>query len=122
MKKLFAILMCLVVFCCGGSFIEAKTTKKGKAKTSQSSGVSKNAYGYANPAGHTYKGTNQGVTITIKFTGASSGVISDSAGHSAPYGWYQSDATIYMGNFVFTINNNGTALTGPGGVQYKLVK
>ena len=120
MKKVITTCLLAVALLAGGITMDAKTTKK-KAKAS-SSAVSKNAYGYPNPQGHTYKAVVNGNTITVKFNGSSSGTITTSDGHSAPYGWYQEKDCIMMGNFIFMISADGKELTGPGDVKYKMVK
>lgn len=68
MKKLFYALSLVLIFAIGCINADAKTpARKGsaKAKTTAAAGVSKNAYGYADPTGHTYTCT---LTDGSKFT------------------------------------------------------
>ena len=128
MKKLVSILVLAVTLLFGSFSTDAKTTKKSsKAKTTQTSkSVSKNAYGYADPSGHTYQGSNQGVKITItinkRVNGVSSATISTSNGNSASYGWYQSENNLSLGSLHFRISDDGKMLIGENGIEYKLIK
>ena len=128
MKKIVSISVLAVALLFGGFSTEAKTTKKStKAKTTQTSkSVAKNAYGYADPSGHTYQGTNQGIKITItinkRVNGVSSATISTSDGGSASYGWYQSENNLSLGSLHFRISDDGKMLIAENGVEYKLIK
>ena len=128
MKKLVSISILASALLFGVFSTEAKTTKKSsKAKTTQTSrSIAKNVYGYADPSGHTYQGTNQGIKITItihkRANGVSSATISTSDGSSAMYGWYQSENNLSLGSLNFQISDDGKMLIGENGIQYKLIK
>lgn len=104
--------------------IEAKSKKKSKAKTSQTVSFS--------PAGHTYRYTMEGGSITLNFysNGTGSMVVNGfysgkSKSVSLKWGWENGQIKAYLPNYgatsYYKISNNGRTLSN-GEETYTLVR
>ena len=129
MKKAITICLLAVTLLAGGITMDAKTTKKKAKSTTQSTKsitVPKNAYGYPNPLGHTYKLVNNGFTFIIAFDSPYSVTFDVKYGRDRKiesYGWSQEGDIIYISDDYFRISSDGRQLTEvPTGQVLKIIK
>lgn len=125
MKKLFTVIALIVALACGVGTFDASAKPKGK-KGHNTHVVKKNAEGYANPVGHTYKFSDAGVTATLEFISADKVVASLSKGEknaSTEIIWSQKEDEIFLPDLdPLKISKDGKTLTENTGKKFELVK
>lgn len=137
MKKITLIFVLLLSIIAGGVSLEAKTTKKKTSSSSTSSVKFGKTYdGYADIGGHSYRGSLEGRTLTVKFAplnGSPNGVVDIKFTYKGQSereinNWYYEGDGIIMfyvdggTECYFQIINDGKELTNPhSGLTLKVV-
>ena len=130
MKKILTVLFLVLALVCSGINADAQKKKSSSSKTSSSVVVKKNAYGYPDPTGHTYKATVNNVTMNFNFYPDDElEVVAKVNGEigSIDGVWYQDGNIIYVQTPVtsdsyFVISSDGKVLTDEDGVKARITK
>ena len=130
MKRIISILVLAMMVLVSGAGIEAKkTTKKSdkKATTTSSAKIATDSYGNYMFTGHKYKGTFQGVSMTIDFVDPYTAHITAKQGYDTEiqaWEWRASGDMIQVGQMMFTISDSGKLLTSTSNpaMKFRLVK
>lgn len=138
MKRFTLIIMLLLSIIAGGASLEAKTTKKkSSSKVATTAKFGQTYDGYADIGGHTYRGSADGGTLTLKFSplnGSPNGMVDIKASYRGQTereinNWYYEGNGLIMfymsggTECYFKIRNDGKELyNSTSGFVLKLVK
>ena len=130
MKKILTVLFLVMALVCSGINADAQKKKSSSSKTSSSVVVKKNAYGYPDPTGHTYKATQKNVTMNMTFlNNGYLDIVVKMNGQSEEIDgeWQQDGNIIYVytdvtGGGTFVISSDGKVLTDEAGDKARLIK
>ena len=130
MKKIISILMLAMMILISGASIEAKkTTKKtGKrATTTSTAKIAMDSYGNYMFTGHVYKGSIQGVNMTIDFVDPYTAHVTGKRGYDTEiqaWEWRTSGDLVKVGQMTYTISDSGRLLTSTSNpaIKFRLVK
>lgn len=125
MKRFLIVFSLIMAFACGVATQDACAQQRGKKKH-KTQWVKKNAQGFADPTGHTYKYSASGIDVTLEFTTPEVVVMTMSQGDkssSTELKWSQTDDVVNIDGFdPVKISRNGKTLTEETGKTCNLVK
>lgn len=125
MKRFLIVFSLILAFACGVATQDSYAQQRGKKKH-KTQWVKKNAKGFADPTGHTYKYSDAGIDVTLEFTTPEIVVMTMTRGDkssSTELKWSQNEDMVDIDGFdPVKISPNGRTLTEGNGKTCKIVK